>query len=320
MFLRSLVAIAALTVAVPAGAQVYSLGTNPQGSQIFTAGAAVAKLATEKIKMQVRVQPMAGSSTYIPLLNNGEMDFGIANVEETTSAVAGRGQFEGKPNKDLRIVTVLFQLPVSVLVAGDSPAKSIKDVKGMRLPGGFPGQTVGRVLADALLASEGLTTNDVKIVPVVNLFQGVDALGAGKLDAAIIGPGTAQIQQANIDLASRGGVRFLPFSDAPEALAAARKHIAAKTFVIQPLPQFTGVLAPTRFLGYSMFLLASSKVPDAAVYNLVKVMHDSKEDLVKITPVLQRFDPQAMSENIPATWHAGAVKFYTEVGQWPPKG
>jgi TRAP transporter TAXI family solute receptor len=320
MILRSLaVAAVAASISLPASGQIYSLGTNPQGSQLFTAGAAVAKVATEKLKMQMRVQPMAGSSTYMPLLNTGEVDFGLANVEEATSAVAGRGQFEGKPNPNMRLAAILFQLPVSILVAGDSPAKSIKDLKGMRLPSGFVGQTVGRVLADALLASAGLTANDVRPVPVVNIFQGVDALGAGKLDAAVIGPGTAQIQQANVDLASRGGVRFLSVDGSPEALAAMRKHIAAKTFIVDPLPQFVGVVEPTRFMGYSLFLIASNKVPDQAVYDLVKMMHGSREDLVKITPVLQRFDPNTMTEKVDATWHPGAIKFYTEVGQWPPK-
>lgn len=320
MLLRSIAVAAAVTsISLPAFGQIFSLATNPQGSQLFTAGAAVAKLATEKIKMQMRVQPMAGSSTYMPLLNTGEVDFGLANVEEATAAVAGRVPFEGKPNPNIRLVTTLFQLPVSILVAGDSPAKSIKDLKGMRLPSGFVGQTVGRVLEDALLASVGLTVNDVRPVPVVNIFQGVDALGAGKLDAAVIGPGTAQIQQANVDLASRGGVRFLSVDGSPGALAAMRKHIAAKTFVVDPLPQFVGVVGPTRFMGYSMFLIASSKVTDQAVYDLVKMMHASREDLIKITPVLLRFDPKAMAEKVDATWHPGAIKFYTEVGQWPPK-
>jgi len=98
-----------------------------------------------------------------------------------------------------------------------------------------------------------------------------------------------------------------------------RKHIAAKTFVVDPLPQFVGVVGPTRFMGYSMFLIASDKVTDQAVYDLVKMMHASREDLIKITPVLLRFDPNIMAEKVDATWHPGAIKFYTEVGQWPPK-
>jgi hypothetical protein len=43
----------------------------------------------DKLKMQVRVQPMAGSSTYIPLLNRGEVDFGLTNVDDAMTAFKG---------------------------------------------------------------------------------------------------------------------------------------------------------------------------------------------------------------------------------------
>jgi hypothetical protein len=305
--------------AMPASGQVYSIATNPQGSLIYIAGAAVAKVASDKLKMQIRVQPMAGSSTYVPLLNSGEIDFGLINVEETLAAVHGRTAFEGKPNPNLRVVSILFPLPLTMLVAADSPYKSLRDLKGARLPSGYVGQQTVRVMQDALLASVGLSMKDVAPVPVVNAFQGTDALREGKVDAATIGPGTAQVQQAHVELASRGGVRFLSLDLNPDALAIIRKHVPVRPLVVQPAPNLPGVIGPTTVMAYSMYLIASEKVPADAVYQLVKMLHESREDLIKITPVLNRFDPKAMSEQIDATWHPGAVKFYSEVGQWPAK-
>ena len=46
----------------------------------------------------------------------------------------------------------------------------------------------------------------------------------------------------------------------------------------------------------------------------------SKEDLVKGQPVFRGFDPKAMTQEIEVPWHPGAIKFYKEIGQWPPKG
>jgi TRAP-type uncharacterized transport system substrate-binding protein len=68
-----------------------------------------------------------------------------------------------------------------------------------------------------------------------------------------------------------------------------------------------------------MYFVANAKVPDDVIYNLVKMLHESKEDLVKVAPVVGRFDPKGMTEATNAPWHAGAMKFYAEVGQWPPK-
>jgi TRAP transporter TAXI family solute receptor len=312
--------IAAAAFAHTAAAQVFALATNPQGSLIFTAGAAVAKVANDKLKMQLRVQPMAGSSTYVPLLNSGEIEFGLVNVEETLAATHGRSAFEGKPNPNIRVVAILFQLPLSFLVAADSPYKTIRDLKGARLPSGYVGQQTVRVTQDALLASVGLQMKDVIAVPVVNAFQAVDALREGKVDAANIGPGTGQIQQAHVELSARGGVRFLSIESTPEALAIMRKFMPMRPLVVQPAPNLPGVIGPTTVMGYSMYLLASEKTAEEPVYQLVKMLHESREDLIKITPILNRFDPNMMTEPLDAKWHPGAVKFYGEIGQWPPKG
>jgi TRAP transporter TAXI family solute receptor len=317
------VAIAALVAvpgAMPAAGQVYSMGSNPQGSLFFQASAAIAKVAHEKLNMQIRVQPMAGSSTYIPLINTGEVDFGLTNVDDTINSVRGTGNFDGKPNPNLRVTAVMFPLPLGLLVAADSPIKSTKDVKGYRMPSGYPGQTTGRVLQDAILASAGLTLADVRTVPVVNLFQGTEQLGKGNVDAAVIGPPVSQIQQANVDLASRGGVRFVSLDDSPAALAAMRKHLPVRILKMDPAPVLVGVVAPTNFMAYSIYLSTSSKMSDEAVYKLVKTLNANAEELKKITPVLNRFNPKEMTEKVDVQWHPGAVKFYTEVGQWPPKG
>ena len=34
---------------------------------------------------------------------------------------------------------------------------------------------------------------------------------------------------------------------------------------------------------------------------------------------LKDFDPGRMTEKVAAPWHPGAIKFYTEIGQGPPK-
>jgi TRAP transporter TAXI family solute receptor len=321
MILRTLAALAAtLMAAGTAAAQVYALATNPQGALTYNAGAAVAKVANEKLKLQLRVQPMAGSSTYVPLLNSGEVDLGFLNVEETLGAVHGLRSFEGKPNPNVRVLVALFPLPVAYVVPADSPIKTMRDIKGQRIPVGFVGQLTLKVIQDAIFGAIGLTMKDVTGVPVVNTFQGVDALRDGKVDAAMTGVGIAQVQQANVDLSSRGGVRYIPADTSPAVIASINKVMPIRPLVFEPAPHLPGIVGPTPVLVYSMYLLANAKVPDDLAYRLVKMLHESREDLIKVTPIVARFDPKRMAEKIDAPWHPGAIKFYTEVGQWPPKG
>jgi TRAP-type uncharacterized transport system substrate-binding protein len=94
-------AIAAVMATV-AHAQVRVIASNPQGSIFYSASVAIGKLLDEKLKMQVRVQPMGGSSTYIPLLNRGEVDFGLTNVDDTMTAEPRSAADRGSVSFDAR--------------------------------------------------------------------------------------------------------------------------------------------------------------------------------------------------------------------------
>ncbi len=52
---------------------------------------------------------------------------------------------------------------------------------------------------------------------------------------------------------------------------------------------------------------------------IVKAIHGGKDDMVKSHPVFRSFRPSAMTEEIGVPWHPGAIKYYKEIGQWPPK-
>jgi TRAP transporter TAXI family solute receptor len=312
-------AVIACGLASAAEAQeIRVIASNPQGSVFYAASVAIGKLMDEKLKMQVRVQPMAGSSTYIPLLNRGEADFGLTNVDDSMTSFKGTGNFR-QPNPNLRLMAAVFPLTLGVIVANDSPIKTMSDLKGKSMPWGYNAQTTGRVLQQAVLATAGLTMDDVKQVPTQSLFSGVDLLGEGKVDAATIAIGTSQGQQANVKLASRDGIRFLNVDSSPEALARMRKILPARPITIQPAPHAVGIVAPTTIMAYSIFFSTGAQMPEDVVYDIVKAIHAGKEDLVKGHPVFRSFDTSRMTEEIGVPWHPGAIKFYKEIGQWPPK-
>jgi uncharacterized protein len=312
-------AVLACAVSVAQAQQVRVIASNPQGSIFYAASVTIGKLLDEKLKMQVRVQPTAGTSTFIPQLDRGEVDFGLTNVDDARTSFQGTESFR-RPNPNLRLTAIAFPLTLGVMVPNDSPIKSIADLKGKTLPWGYNAQTTGRILQRAVLASAGLTMDDVKTVPTQSLFAGVDLLGEGKVDAATISVGTGQGQQANVKLASRGGVRFINMDSSPEAVARIRKVLPARPIVVEPAAYAVGIHGPTTIMAYNIFFTTSDKMPDDVVYDIVKTLHGSKEDMVKGQPVFRGFDPKAMTQEIEVPWHPGAIKFYKEIGQWPPKG
>ena len=89
---------------------------------------------------------------------------------------------------------------------------------------------------------------------------------------------------------------------------------------VMPGKGHTGVSEPTWVYAYDYLVLANSKVADDVVYKLTKLMHDHKADLVANFGALAGFDPKRMAKDMgPVQFHPGAIKFYKENGQWPPK-
>ena len=306
-------------VQAQSGSTVRVIAANPQGSVFYSASATLGKVLADKLKMQVRVQPMGGSSTYIPLLNRGEVDFGLTNVDDAVKSFNGKGGFS-RPNPDLRLMAASFYLTFGILVPGNSPVQKVEDLKGLKIASGYKSQVTGAVLQDAALATGGLTMKDLRGVPTPSLFSGTDMLGDGKVDAASLAVGAAQVASANISLKSRGGVRFLDLDDSPKSLAAVRKFLPARFVTVQPGGNRAGIVKPTKLIGYTVFFSTHAKMADDVVYALVKMLRDSKAELVKGTPVFAGFDPARMTEETGVPWHPGAIRFYKEIGQWPPKG
>ena len=305
--------------ALPAAAQTVGIATNPQGSLYYRVGAAVAKLMNEKLEIKARVQPFSGSSTYIPLISSHEVQMGLVNVSDSVKAPKGEGAFEGRPQPNLRALNVMFALPFAFLVPDDSPIKKLEDVKGKRVPTAFTSQTTINDLQAAILANGGMKPSDVKGYPVPNVFKGVDVLGEDKVEAAATAVGIAAIQKANIKMRSRGGVRFIPINTDKEALARMSAVVPSRPMTLNPAPHLTGIKQPTATMAFLAFLTANDKMPDETAYNIVKMLHGSKPELVKITKALSSFDPKGMTFRFDAEYHPGAIKFYKEIGQWPPK-
>ena len=319
--LKSLIGATALAcLTTLAQAQVIGIATNPQGSFYYSVGTAVAKVAQQNAKMTARVLAMSGSSAYTPLVNRGEIEFGLLNSMDVVNSYTGVENFKDHKNTDIRLVGVLFPLRVGIAVANDSPAKTIADLKGMRMPSQFTSQNTIAITQDAMLATGGLSIADMKQFPVADYVKGMQALGEDKVDAAQFCVGCATAQEAQVALAAHGGLRFLPLPDTPEATAAMHKVFSsAYTQVFQPTPAFPGVLAPTRLMVFSAFLLSSSHVSDDVVYRLTKALHDNKAGLAATSAMMKGFEPNMMAEATSVPYHPGAEKFYKEIGQWPPK-
>ena len=316
---KLLISTFAVTALMASGvhAQTVGVGTTKGG---FTnqAGQSLSKVISQKTKIQMRSQPFGGSSVYVPAVNAGKLEFGLVNELESLYAVTGTGVYPNRKHPNLRVVTATIPFRVAVFVKKDSPIKTLKDLKGKRVPSGWASQRIIQPLMDGQLANAGLSYNDVTKVPTPNVVKGANDFAAGKTDAFFFVFGAGKVREVN---AKVGGVRVLPFDASPSAVAAAKKFVPpAFAKPEKPSKRNVGVFDPTHVMTYWHTLAAGKHVSDDVVYQVAKTMHENRAALVKAFPGWGGFRSDKMAINFKGlTYHPGAIKFYKEKGMWPPK-
>jgi TRAP transporter TAXI family solute receptor len=299
--------------------QPIAIAVPPAGSIYNSTAAAIGKVLAEKAGIKLTLQALGGSSQFLPIVNAGEVPFGIANVYETSLGVTGEEYFKGRPIKNIRSVAILYPLRNTIFVKKDSKYKKLADLKGTRGPVGFTSQKVLTAVTNAALAPGGITLKDVQGVQVSNIIANANAFKEGRTDFFVFALGGAPVREAD---ATVGGVRalFVP-KKTPEIVAAIKKQVpVAYLRYEKPGKANFGLLEPGYLVSYGVNLFASTKTPDDVVYKVVKALHDHAAEFGKVFPPLRLFDKNDMAQVIAGVdYHPGAVKFYKEIGQWPPK-
>ena len=320
---KLLPALVALGVLGPLSAasaqQPIAIATPPAGSIYNSTAAAIGKVLEEKAGLKMTIQALGGSSQFLPIVNAGEVPFGIANVYETNLAVTGSEYFHGRAQKDIRTVAILYPLRNAIFVKNDSKYKTLADLKGARGPVGFTNQKVLTAVTNAALAPGNVSLDDMKGVRVANIISNVNAFKEGRTDFFVFALGAGPIKEAD---AAVGGVRALTVPKAtPEITAKIKKYVPVAYLLHEtPGKGKTGLLAPGYIVSYGVNLFASTHTPDDVVYKIVKAMHENAADFGKVFPPLRLFKKDAMAQEIEGVqYHPGAIKYYKEIGQWPPK-
>jgi hypothetical protein len=297
-----------------AAAQTITIGTNPQGALFYSMGSAIAKVASEKTGAQYRIAPFAGSSTYIPMINQGRLDFGLSNGGEAAFAHSGTGVFDGIANPNLRLVGVAIATQTSFAVPAKSSYKTLADLKGARIATGYTSGKIFHYYMTAALATAGLTEDDFKKVPMPNFVAAINGMSQGRIDAALIPMNAGVGKKAMAEM--QDGWRYLSLGNDAGAAAAVEKALPSGRLVEKsPSKALTGVVDdPTRMVEVDFFVIAGAHVDDETVYRLTKAMYENKPDLAAAFGAFNRFAPDAMHQANPVPYHPGAVKFYKEVG------
>jgi hypothetical protein len=280
--------------------------TLPAGSLNYVTASAIAKVLKEKGGMNVLVQPTAGDSVIMPMVNRNEAQIGITNILEFADVVHGESKIGKQPN--LRLIGVPHTFRGTFWVRKDSPIKTIADLKGKKVPLGYSAMLTIDKLSKALLATGGLTEKDITPVLVPNVIRGADSFAAGTTDTFTFAFGAAKLREVD---ATVGGIRAL---EIPESGMAAAKKIFPDGYLVKavPSPFFIGVDHPMEVYAWDNLLITNDKVPDDVVYKIIDTLVNNAPDLVAIQPALRGISAQEMYAGYDLPYHPGALKYYKD--------
>ena len=309
-----------VALASPAAAQLprsVTLATNPPGTVYYTFGSGLAKVISGG-PFQVAIQPYAGSSTFLPLLNTGEVELGIVNAVDMGLSyrgpkfqIGGRNPFPHAPN--VRLVMRGSPLLVGLLVRKDSPIKTVHDVKGKRMTGEYPAHLAVWYNMFGHLASAGLTWSDVKVIPVPAVNEGVDALIQGRADVTEHAINAAKIKEADASI----GVRHVSIDCSPAGEKRLKQAVPGYYGRIVKPGEATAVVEDTCFIAYDTYLSAGKGVPDAVVEAALKSVWENTDKLAPIHPLFKEWTRErAVAHEATIPYHPGAVRFYKERKVW----
>jgi len=302
-----------------------NFGTHAVGTVFNAVGTGLAKVATDRGPIRVIVQPFSGPPAWVPTMNReGKPEIGIINVVDAWQAYTGKltprplpaGSPEMKPpytpQPNLRLLKLGTNLFAGILVRADSPIKSLADLKGKRLTWDFPAFPPNILSGLSVLATGGVSHQDIAPVPVPEVVSGVRALMEGRVDGAIAAVGMGIVSEAD----ARVGVRFLPAGQEPEGVRVAQGIMPGGNVILRRSGP-AGLKADTPLWSYGIAVVASTHMSEETAYTILKTWWEHWKELEPVHPQFRGWNPDVFVQDIATIpYHSGAIKLYKEKGKW----
>ena len=276
------------------------LGTATPGGGFPAYGEAFAEMVNAQEPM-LRVEPRntKGSTENVPLLEAGQLDIALVAGEIATAALA-------RPGTRLRIVAAMYSSPGVFIVRGDSPARSIADLRGQPVVLGTQASGItalGRTVLDSL---------EIEVQPIYleKAADGPAMLMDGRA-AALWGAGVGW--PAFTALAKSGGRFIAPSADEVQRILARQPVLQAVTL---PARSYPGQEAALHSVGSWSYVLARPDLPENTAYLLARAIHRAEAPLAARLPQARETTMANTLKAAPGAQliHPGVLKYLREAG------
>ena len=299
--------------------QKYIIATASTGGTYYPVGVGIATIASlklaKKYKMTFSAITSAGSGENVDMIDKGEVDFAILQGLFGSMAWQGKDKYEGKPRKNLRSVSMLWQ-NVEQFVVYNEIAKTgnIMDMNNMMGKKFSIGKRNSgtRVSGQTVLSALGIDYSKMDL-QFLGYGPSATSLQDGKIDGMNIpsGPPTSAVTNAYATIGA-DKIKHLEFSDADVKKIQASYPVWTRYVIAKDT--YPGQKADINTIAQPNLLVVTKDTPDETVYLLTKTMYENLPFLNTVHKATKVMDIKKAIDGLPMPLHPGAAKYYKEQG------
>jgi TRAP transporter TAXI family solute receptor len=257
----------------------------------------------------------AGSGENVEMLKNKEADMAILQALFGQEAYNGAGKYEGKPMKEMRAITMLWEnVEHFALLNKYVKTGTMADLKnlGQKFSIGKRGSgTEGS--GRAILAALGMDPEKEMTLEYLTYSPSASAMMDGRIVGANLpaGPPVAAVTQLYAQVGGKN-VTVLDFSD--EEMETLHKAYPIWTRYVIKGGTYPGQEKDIRTVAQPNFLACRPDIPEETVYLITKTIFENLSFLHNIHKATMAMTLKRATLGLPVPLHPGAEKYYKEQG------
>ncbi|WP_405996840.1 TAXI family TRAP transporter solute-binding subunit [Streptomyces sp. NBC_00829] len=282
-----------------------NVATGNPGGVYADYGAGYAKLIESRLPdTSARVLYTGGSVDNLRRVDSGLAQTGFTLADSAADAVAGRPPFPRK----LPVVALaaLYDNYVQLVVRANSPVRSTKALRGLRVSMGSEGSGTA-LIAERILKVAGLSPDGDVTSLRLDVRESANALAAGRIDAFFWSGGLPT--GAITELRRSTPIRLVDLGDVVGSLTRSYGELYTETTV--PAVVY-GAQSAVTTVSVPNFLVVRRDMPDSEAYWLTRLLFEGQSRLIRAHPEARRLDRRTAIATHPVELHPGAARWYRE--------
>lgn len=261
----------------------------------------------------VQVLPLGGPTVWGPMMKSDQVDLAIQSGANTIDLFLGQGEFTKMGPIPVRTLIGGHSFPLMFHTIPDKNIKTIADLKNKVVYTTMMGQPMFLQIAQAQLASAGLTIKDLKASSTMpSVAQATNQLIEGRIDAFIYPVVSVSVHQIN---QAKGECQFVNLTSEQADYVAKRNPGYYKAVI--PAGKYANKKEMRYAIAFQTCLHIRANLDQDVAYELTKILLEKHNEWVGAHPQAKDWGLDKAPVTIATEpYHPGAIKYYKEKKLW----